>query len=58
MLKIKKYIHIVHVGVGSEEESEIVLKMARRCKPFLECISVTLSLNHPEKVHILFVFLN
>ena len=49
MLKIKKYVRIVHVGEGSEEESEIVLEMARRCKPFLECISVTYSLNHPEK---------
>ena len=49
MLKIKKYVRIVDVGEGSEEESEIVLEMARRCKPFLECISVTYSLNHPEK---------
>lgn len=34
MLKIKKCVHIVHVGEGSEEESKIVLEMARRCKPF------------------------
>ena len=46
MLKIRSY---VHDGVGFEEESEIVLKMARRCEPILEFISVTCSLNLPEK---------
>ena len=51
MLKIKKYInHIVHVGEGSEEEreSEIVLEMARRCKPRMHFCD-TFTFNHPEK---------
>ena len=48
MLKIKKYVRFVHVGEGSEEESEIVLEMARRCKPRMHFCD-TFTFNHPEK---------